>query len=58
MTDRATASHLLRRLTFGPTAAEVDAAARAGVDATLDKVLEPIGRTAELPRLEPGGTPP
>src|SRR5690349_10360175 len=58
MTERVAVSHLLRRLTFGPTAAEVDAAERAGAGATLDKVLEPIGRTVELPDLPPGGTPP
>jgi uncharacterized protein (DUF1800 family) len=51
MTDRAEASHLLRRLTFGPTAAEVDAAERAGAEATLTRVLAPIGRTARLPEL-------
>ncbi|GGQ61909.1 DUF1800 domain-containing protein [Couchioplanes azureus] len=49
MTDRSTVSHLLRRLTFGPTAAEVDAAVRAGVPATLDKVLAPAGRPADPP---------
>ena len=41
MTDRRSVAHLLRRLTFGPTAAEVDAAVRAGYDATLDQVLAP-----------------
>ena len=39
MTDRAPAAHLLRRLTFGPTEAEVDAAARETPDATLDRLL-------------------
>ncbi|MGW4948120.1 DUF1800 domain-containing protein [Actinoplanes sp. NPDC004185] len=58
MTERVAVSHLLRRLTFGPTAAEVDAAERAGAGATLNKVLEPIGRTVEPPDLAPGGTPP
>jgi uncharacterized protein (DUF1800 family) len=53
MTERAEMSHLLRRLTFGPTAAEVDAAGRAGVAATLSRVLAPIGGTAELPALGP-----
>ncbi|UQU61348.1 DUF1800 domain-containing protein [Couchioplanes caeruleus] len=51
MTDRDTVAHLLRRLTFGPTAAEVDAALEAGVGATLDAVLAPIGRTVTLPDL-------
>ncbi|WIM99314.1 DUF1800 domain-containing protein [Actinoplanes oblitus] len=41
MTDRTRVSHLLRRLTFGPTAAEVDAAVRAGHDATLRTLLTP-----------------
>ncbi|WP_305787879.1 DUF1800 domain-containing protein [Symbioplanes lichenis] len=41
MTDRRQMSHLLRRLTFGPTAAEVDAAVRAGFDATLASLLRP-----------------
>ncbi|GAA4603460.1 uncharacterized protein (DUF1800 family) [Actinoplanes octamycinicus] len=43
MTERAEVSHLLRRLTFGPTAAEVDAAVRAGRDATLRTLLRPAG---------------
>lgn len=54
MTDRQTVSHLLRRLTFGPTAAEVDAAERAGVDATLTTLLAP----AELPDLPDLGPDP
>ena len=45
MTDRPTVCHLLRRLTFGPTAAEADAAERAGAAATLERVLAP----AEVP---------
>ncbi|MEV6635776.1 DUF1800 domain-containing protein [Actinoplanes sp. NPDC051470] len=50
MTDRQAASHLLRRLTFGPTAAEVDAATRETTDATLDRLLEPpaLPATPEL----------
>jgi uncharacterized protein (DUF1800 family) len=35
--------HLLRRATFGPTASEVDAADRAGFDATLNQLLNPTG---------------
>jgi uncharacterized protein (DUF1800 family) len=50
MTDRRTVSHLLRRVTFGPTAAEVDAAERAGFDATLSAVLAPVD-PPELPDL-------
>ncbi|MEU4160533.1 DUF1800 domain-containing protein [Actinoplanes sp. NPDC026670] len=41
MTDRRALAHLLRRLTFGPTPAEVDEAVRAGYDATLDRLLRP-----------------
>ncbi|MFF5174218.1 DUF1800 family protein [Micromonospora sp. NPDC000089] len=43
MTDREAVAHLLRRATFGPTAEEVDAAQRDGVDATLDRLLAPVG---------------
>ncbi|GIE32949.1 hypothetical protein Ait01nite_059940 [Actinoplanes italicus] len=41
MTDRRLVSHLLRRLTFGPTSAEVDAATRTGYDAMLASLLRP-----------------
>lgn len=41
MTDRTAASHLLRRLTFGPTAAEVDAATREEPGATVARLLAP-----------------
>src|SRR5512139_2745017 len=44
-------AHLLRRATFGPTAAEVDAATRAGFDATLNQLLSPTGA-------DPGASPP
>src|SRR4051812_8157138 len=53
MTERASAAHLLRRLTFGPTAAEVDAAERAGLAATLTDLLAPIGATVRLPAIGP-----
>ena len=53
MTERAFAAHLLRRFTFGPTAAEVDAAQRAGVAATLTGLLAPIGATVRPPALGP-----
>jgi uncharacterized protein (DUF1800 family) len=51
-------AHLLRRATFGPTADEVDAAERAGRDATLDRLLAPAGAdpgaaTTPAPRLGP-----
>ncbi|AGZ42400.1 DUF1800 domain-containing protein [Actinoplanes friuliensis] len=58
MTDRTRVSHLLRRLTFGPTATEVDEAERTGADATLTRVLAPIGRTVGLPGLEAAAKPP
>lgn len=34
-------AHLLRRATFGPTATEIDEAAKAGVEATVDRLLRP-----------------
>ncbi|WP_203840157.1 DUF1800 domain-containing protein [Winogradskya humida] len=39
MTDRQTVSHVLRRLTFGPTATEVDKAEEAGAAATISTAL-------------------
>ncbi|MFC7545190.1 DUF1800 family protein [Plantactinospora sp. GCM10030261] len=39
MADRDDVAHLLRRATFGPTAAEVDAAERAGMLPTIDRLL-------------------
>lgn len=54
MTDRAVVSHVLRRLTFGPTSAEVDAAATAGLDATVSRLLAPVA----LPALPPLGADP
>ncbi|MBM2614614.1 DUF1800 domain-containing protein [Actinoplanes sp. LDG1-06] len=54
MTDRAQVSHLLRRLTFGPTAAEVDAAVRDGFDATLERLLRPVA----VPQAPPMGEEP
>jgi hypothetical protein len=54
MTERSTVSHLLRRVTFGPTAAEVDAAERAGAAAVLDRAFTP----AELPDLPDIGPDP
>ncbi|WP_033340927.1 DUF1800 domain-containing protein [Catenuloplanes japonicus] len=52
MADRRVLSHLLRRLTFGPTAAEIDAAVTAGYDATLDALLRPAD-PVPLPDLGP-----
>lgn len=40
MADRATIAHLLRRTGFGPTAAEVDAAAAKGYPATVEALLD------------------
>src|SRR4051812_32859726 len=40
MADRKAVAHLLRRATFGPTAEEVDAAEKAGYDATLAALFD------------------
>ncbi len=58
MADRRHVAHLLRRATFGPTATEVDAAAAAGFDATLERLLnppagDPGAAATPLPRLGP-----
>jgi uncharacterized protein (DUF1800 family) len=45
-------AHVLRRLTFGPTAAEVDAAVRDGLPATVERVLAPPGAVT-YPSLPP-----
>jgi uncharacterized protein (DUF1800 family) len=50
MTDRRVVSHVLRRVTIGPTAAEVDAAARAGLGPTVTRLLAPVA-VPELPDL-------
>ncbi|MEV6491663.1 DUF1800 domain-containing protein, partial [Actinoplanes sp. NPDC051633] len=52
MTDRQATAHLLRRLTFGPTEAEVDAAEKQTVGATLDRLLAPTALPA-LPDIGP-----
>jgi uncharacterized protein (DUF1800 family) len=41
MADRAALAHVLRRATFGPTAAEVDAAERLGPAATVARLIRP-----------------
>jgi uncharacterized protein (DUF1800 family) len=41
MADRGQVAALLRRATFGPTVAELDAAERAGYQATVDRLLSP-----------------
>ncbi|HKO33421.1 MAG TPA: DUF1800 domain-containing protein, partial [Candidatus Limnocylindria bacterium] len=52
MADRQLIAHLLRRATFGPTAAEIDAAEAAGFDATLAALVRPTGPDAlTLPQL-------
>ena len=48
-TTRAQLAHLLRRATFGPRADEVDAAERAGFDATVNGLLTPSGTDAGAP---------
>src|SRR3954465_13526405 len=54
MTDRRVLSHVLRRLTFGPTAAEIDAATRAGPAPTVDRLLAPVPLPAlPAPRPDP-----
>jgi uncharacterized protein (DUF1800 family) len=50
MADRELVAHLLRRATFGPTADEVDAAERAGVEATHAALLHPAGDDAGAAR--------
>src|SRR4051812_37437435 len=48
--DRRKAAHLLRRAGFGPLPPEIDAAARAGLDATVAKLL---AGPAEAPAYPP-----
>jgi uncharacterized protein (DUF1800 family) len=43
MADRVAAAHLLRRATFGPTAAEVDAAAATSLDVVISALVSPTG---------------
>ncbi|MEU4237700.1 DUF1800 domain-containing protein [Actinoplanes sp. NPDC026619] len=52
MTDRRVISHVLRRLTPGPTAAEIDAGVAAGLDVTVNRVLLPAAPPS-LPALGP-----
>nr|WP_296073826.1 DUF1800 domain-containing protein [uncultured Actinoplanes sp.] len=63
MTDRRELSHLLRRVTFGPTSAEVDAAARDGVERTIARLFAAAAAPAPpslgpdpLAALRPGAT--
>ena len=51
MADRGQVAALLRRATFGPTAAELDAAERAGYAATVDRLLSP--RAADAGGVDP-----
>jgi uncharacterized protein (DUF1800 family) len=56
MADRKAVAHLLRRATFGPTAEEVDAAEKAGYDATLAALFDdskPDAGAAKPPTLAP-----
>ena len=50
MATRADLAHLLRRATYGPTAEEVDAAEKAGFDATLAALLRPATADAGAAR--------
>jgi len=61
MADRQLVAHLLRRATFGPTAAEVDTAVAVGVDATVKLLVSPTAPdTLTLPQLgaDPSATLP
>lgn len=58
MADRKALAHLLRRATFGPTAEEVDAAERAGVEPTLDALLDPPAADAGAARTPVPKLPP
>jgi uncharacterized protein (DUF1800 family) len=51
VTERAQVAHLLRRATFGPTAAEIDAAVARGYDATVTALLAPGDDQLTLPAL-------
>ncbi len=57
MATRAQLAHLLRRATFGPRTEEVDAAERAGFDATLDTLLTPPAPDAGAARTPPPAVP-
>jgi uncharacterized protein (DUF1800 family) len=57
MATRAQLAHLLRRATFGPRAEDVDAAERAGFDATLDTLLTPPAQDAGAARTPPPAVP-
>jgi uncharacterized protein (DUF1800 family) len=50
MATRSELAHLLRRVTFGPRAEEVDGAERAGIDATLTRLFTPVGEDAGAAR--------
>jgi uncharacterized protein (DUF1800 family) len=58
MANRAELAHLLRRATFGPRAEEVDAAERAGLDATLAALFNPAGNDAGAGRTPVPALPP
>ena len=46
MDDRQAVAHVLRRATFGPTAAEIDRAAAVGLAATVEQLVAPSGTDA------------
>jgi uncharacterized protein (DUF1800 family) len=58
MAPRDELAHLLRRATFGPRAEEVDAAERAGLDATRTALLAPAAPDAGAARTPPPALPP
>ncbi|MFN8557436.1 MAG: DUF1800 domain-containing protein [Dehalococcoidia bacterium] len=47
-TERSRVAHLLRRATFGAGVAEIDAAARDGLQATIDRLLHPERRDEDV----------
>ncbi|GAA2599382.1 DUF1800 domain-containing protein [Winogradskya consettensis] len=57
MTDRQRVSHVLRRLTFGPTTSEVDAAEKAGLTTTVSTALTRRAAPPE-PDIDPPSEPP
>jgi uncharacterized protein (DUF1800 family) len=58
MPDRTALAHLLRRATFGPRVEELDAAEKAGYDATLTALIGPAGPDAGAARTPAPGLGP
>lgn len=57
MAERERVAHLLRRATFGPTAEEVDAAERAGLEATIARLVGPTDSSLGPPMPVLGADP-